>query len=559
MRFAVEEINNSTTLLPNVSLGYEIFDHCSTTRNFYSVLSFISKNGSIKPKEKLNNYQPKVIALTGPFGSSRIMAVAPLITMDLMPLVNYGAPSYVFSDKLNYPSHVRTIPSNKDLIDMIIHIIQWFGWNWVAYLGNPDSYSSDGLIMFSKNIRNTGICLAYQDGLKLNANYSRIFKKIDELNINVIVIFAMPQYAIKTIKAAIAHNVRDKVWIASHHWSMNKQLPREPGIGKIGTVIGITENLLSLPGFNEFVYKARGTTNVGHNDGAESKVQGKSKTCNQDCDYCSFLTAEEIINEDRSLSFGIYSGIYTIAHALHKVLQCNMNECHKNTMVKPYMLLEEIKKLDFVLNDRNIKYDDQFDPPTNYAVVHWRTDLNPPQFEMVGSYEKHPEITFTIDNSLLHWHKNSSVPFSNCSVECKAGYSRKREGFHSCCFSCEKCPRNTYVDFSRKYLRQQTMTAWNLKRKSTQKMEMWSLSFPHVIPNPHTFLQGTKEDILKNVSNQIVFWFLLIFHFYFVSMQLKVSGNCLVNQIPAFFIISSSVFLRRKKVIQVWNDMRLSK
>uniref|UniRef100_A0A9J7X1A6 G-protein coupled receptors family 3 profile domain-containing protein n=1 Tax=Cyprinus carpio carpio TaxID=630221 RepID=A0A9J7X1A6_CYPCA len=444
MRFAVEEINNSTTLLPNVSLGYEIFDHCSDTRNFHAVLSFISKNGSMKPKEKLNNYQPKVIALTGPYGSLRTITVAPLITMDLIPMVNYGASSYVFSDKLQYPSYVRTISSNKDLIEMIIHIIRWYGWNWVAFLGSQ--HDLDGLNLFNKYIRNTGICLAYQEGLSLNANYSQTLKKIDELNINVIVIFALPQYATKMIKAAIANNIQDKVWIASQHWAMNKQLPTEPGIGKIGTIIGITEKLLS---FNEFVYKARGTTDVGHNDRAESEVQGKNKTCNQVCDYCSLLTAEEIINENPTLSFSIYAAIYTIAHALHKVLQCDMNECHKNTVVKPYMLLGEIKKLDFLLNGRHIEYDDHFDPTISFAVVLWRTDVNPPRFVMVGSYEKHPEITFTIDNSLLLWHNNGSVPFSNCSVECEAGYSRKPEGFHSCCFSCEKCPPNTYVDFSR--------------------------------------------------------------------------------------------------------------
>uniref|UniRef100_A0A8C2CP56 G-protein coupled receptors family 3 profile domain-containing protein n=1 Tax=Cyprinus carpio TaxID=7962 RepID=A0A8C2CP56_CYPCA len=385
MRFAVEEINNSTTLLPNVSLGYEIFDYCSNTKNINSVLSFISKNGSVKPKEKLNNYQPKVIALTGPYGSTRTITIAPLLTMDLIPLVNYGAASYALSNKLHYPSFVRTVPSNKDMIEMIIQIIRWFGWNWVAF-------------------------------------------------------------SIKIIKAAIANNIQDKVWIASHAWALNQQIPREPGIEKIGTVIGITDRLLSFPGFSEFVYKARATTDVGY-DVAEGEV--KSKTCNQVCDYCSLLTAEEIINENPSFSFGIYAAIYTIAHALHKVLQCDINECQKNTMAKPYMLLGEIKKLDFILNGREVKYDENYDPAISYDAVLWRTDVNPPQFQMVGTYDKHPEITFTMDNSLLPWHNNGSVPFSNCSVECKVGHSRKTEGFHSCCFTCKKCPPNSYVDFSR--------------------------------------------------------------------------------------------------------------
>ncbi|XP_051759948.1 taste receptor type 1 member 1 [Ctenopharyngodon idella] len=447
MRFAVEEINNSTTLLPSVSLGYEIFDHCSDTNNFPSVLSFISNNGSIKPKEKLSNYRPKMIALTGPYGSTRTITIAPLITTDLIPLVNYGASSYALSNKLKYPSFVRTTISNKNLIEMIIHIIRWFGWNWVAFLGSQDDYSSDGLKLFNKYISNTGICLAYQERLSLNANYSLALQKIDMLKINVIVVFALSQYASKIIKAAIANNIQDKVWIASQSWAMDQHIPREPGIGKIGTVIGMTERLLSLPGFNEFVYKDRRTTDVNHNE--ESDIQSTSKTCNQVCDYCTLLTPEEIINENPTFSFAIYAAIYTIAHALHKVMQCDMNECRKNTAVKPYMLLGEIKKLDFPLSGRQVKYDDNYDSTINYAFVLWHTDVNPPQFEMVGTYDTYPEVTFTINNSLLPWHNNGSVPFSNCSAECKEGFSRQPEGFHSCCFTCKKCPRNSYVDHSR--------------------------------------------------------------------------------------------------------------
>ncbi|XP_051759419.1 taste receptor type 1 member 1 isoform X1 [Ctenopharyngodon idella] len=449
MRFAVEEINNSTTLLPNVSLGYEIFDHCSDTKNFASVFSFISKNGSIKPKEKLNNYQPKVIALTGPYGSTRTITIAPLITMDLIPMVNYGATSFALSNKLQYPSFLRTVPSNKDLIEMIIRIIQWFGWNWVAFLGSQDDYSEDGLRLFSKYIQNTGICLAYQEALSQRANYTLTLKKIDMLNINVIVVFAVPQYASSIIKAAIANNIQNKVWIASETWAMNQQLPREPGIGKIGTVIGITERLLSLPGFDEFIYKERGTTDVNHNDSADSEVKSNSKTCNQDCDCCTLLTAEEIINENPTFSYAIYAAIYTIAHALHKALQCDMNECCKNATVKPYMLLGQIKKLDFPLNGRQVKYDDNGDPTVSFSVIRWHTETNPPRFDMVGRYDTYPEITFTINNSLLSWHNNGSVPFSNCSVECKEGFSREPDGFHSCCFLCKKCPRNSYVDYSR--------------------------------------------------------------------------------------------------------------
>ncbi|XP_056585491.1 taste receptor type 1 member 1-like [Triplophysa dalaica] len=506
MRFAVEEINNSTTLLPNVSLGYEIFDHCSDTKNFPSVFSLISQNGSIKPQEKLNSHHPKVIALTGPYGSTRTITIAPLVTMDLIPLVNYGATSYTLSDKLHYPSFIRTIPSNKDLIQMMIHIIQWFGWNWVAFLRDPDSNSEDGLQLFNSYIKNTGICLAYQEVLSQRVNYSLTLQKINRLNINVVVVFTGSQYAKNIIKAAIANNIRNKVWIASETWSMNQQLPKEPGVEKIGTIVGITERFLSLPGFHEFIYKAKGTSEMNTHDDAESEIQ--MKTCNQYCDNCSMLTAEDIINEDPTFSFAIYSAIYTIAHALHKVLQCDINECSTNISVKPYMLLGEMKKLDFPLNGRQVKYDVNGDPAVSCAVVLWHTETNPPWIQMVGTYKTHPEITFTINNSLMPWRNNTAVPFSNCSVECKEGFSRERVRYHDCCFLCKKCQQNNYVNYSRD----------PYSCVSCEEREWFDGSSMTCKPRPVIYLQFTEISsvaILFSNACLITFLFAMLFIFAF--------------------------------------------
>ncbi|XP_040914282.1 taste receptor type 1 member 1-like [Toxotes jaculatrix] len=438
MRFSVEEINNSTNLLPNVSLGYEIFDHCSDAQNFPGIFNLISVNGLIhpwgEPGKNLSDVS-KVIAVVGPFTSVDTLTIAPLFMADLIPMVNYGSTISTFSKTAKFPSFLRTVHPNKGMIGVIVNIVQHFNWRWVAFLSSDDSYGDDGLELFTERIKDTEICLAYTKGLNDHTNYSQVFKQLEAQKIRIIIVFAPELTAEALIESAIQLNITNKVWIAGDTWSLNKKLPKEKGIKTIGTVLGVSQSVVTIPGFSDFIYS---TKSQHHCENAN-----QNKFCNQVCN-CSCLSPEDILAADPSFSFPVYSAVYAIAHALHGVLQCGAGTCNNSITVYPHMVLAELKKSNFTLLKRRIQFNENGEPKFgSYSIIFWNHSGDA---QDIGFFKFHPSANFFINNTKIHWYTNGEVPAALCSPECPVGHAKKQDGIHKCCFTCEICPNGTYIN-----------------------------------------------------------------------------------------------------------------
>uniref|UniRef100_A0A672FAN3 G-protein coupled receptors family 3 profile domain-containing protein n=1 Tax=Salarias fasciatus TaxID=181472 RepID=A0A672FAN3_SALFA len=376
MRFAVEEINNSTSLLPNISLGYILFDQCSDGHSFPSILNLISVNGLIDPWGE----PPK--NLIGVIGSHT--------TPKTVSVVSYAATSSEFSEKKTYPSFFRTLPSNKDVIEVIVKILKHFKWHWVSFLYNDNNYGSDGRELFIRKIQDTEICLAYTKGLDQRTDYPQIFRQINTLRVHVIIVFATEWVVEVLFKSAIQQNVTNKVWLATNAWSLNRKLPKTKGIRKVGTVFGVAASATTIPGFSDFVHSAKA---VALCENAEQET-----FCNQIFN-CSGLSAADVIDADPSYSFPVYAAVYSIAHALHKTLECKVGRCNDNITVYPHMVLAELKKSNFTLLNQTIHFDENGDP--NYGLYF---------------------------------------------IECPVGYKKEKAGIQNCCFNCEICQNGTFIN-----------------------------------------------------------------------------------------------------------------
>ncbi|XP_062322194.1 taste receptor type 1 member 1-like [Osmerus eperlanus] len=444
MRFTVELINNSSDLLPGIKLGYRILDFCHITVSFSATLDLLAQKGEggngvrrAIPVWNESVYSPEVISVIGPLYSTHTISVAPYFMAQLIPMVNPSSSSVQLSAKSRFPSFFRTIPSDKNQVKAIVHLLKTFHWNWVAFLGEDDDYSYDAFEVFLEEIRETEICLAYQS--TITDKPAKIIKELSLQRIKVVVVVAMTSKIDRFLEKAAKELGNDTVWIASEAWSMDTSRLRNLATVKVGTVLGVTlQSLKEMKGLKDFILSGR----------AVSDCTQEELGCNQLCPDCEAIRREVVVNQEQIYDYGIYAAIYAVAHALHDTLDCSHGHCSSNITVEPYMITAALKKVKFQLHNQTIQFDQNGDPPALYSIVYWNWATSQP--DIIGSYNAKQNPSFQINATLITWFDGSNeAPILQCSSSCPPGSKRVLVGLQACCYKCQSCPSGTYINSTR--------------------------------------------------------------------------------------------------------------
>ncbi|XP_066547541.1 taste receptor type 1 member 1-like [Amia ocellicauda] len=131
------EINNSTQLLPNISLGYQVLDCSLDTDCLDSTLLFLSnkKTMYVDSQPLMYKKQTDIKAIFGPSYSATALGIGGIISA--------SATNQKLSNKELYPSFMRTTPNDKNLVLAILQFLKGIGWKWVSLLVSADDYGSD--------------------------------------------------------------------------------------------------------------------------------------------------------------------------------------------------------------------------------------------------------------------------------------------------------------------------------------------------------------------------------------------------------------------------------
>ncbi|XP_058490376.1 extracellular calcium-sensing receptor-like [Solea solea] len=272
MAFTIDEINRNSNLLPNVTLGYSLYDNCDQLGiGFRAALTLVSGQEEQVTLEENCVGTPPVLGIVGDSSSARSIAISTVLGLYSVPLVSYYATCSCLSDREKFPSFFRTIPSDAFQVNAMIQILKHFGWTWAGLLIKDSDYGFHAARSFHSDLGPAGGgCLAYTEILPRGddpAELRRIVDVMRKSTARVVIVFANNFLMINLMKEVVRQNVTGLQWIASEGWTSAAVLQTPHLMPYLGGTLGIAIRRGEIPGLRDFLLKIRPDLHHNNTDG----------------------------------------------------------------------------------------------------------------------------------------------------------------------------------------------------------------------------------------------------------------------------------------------------
>uniref|UniRef100_A0A4W6C7I1 G-protein coupled receptors family 3 profile domain-containing protein n=1 Tax=Lates calcarifer TaxID=8187 RepID=A0A4W6C7I1_LATCA len=407
MAFAIDEINRNSNLLPNVTLGYTLYDNCATLGiSFRASLSLASGQEEQFLLEETCVGAPPVLGIVGDVFSTFTIAMSSVIGLYKLPIVSYYATCSCLSDRQRFPSFFRTIPSDS------FQILKHFGWTWVGLLVSDDDYGLHAARSFQSDlVTYGGGCLAYIEVLPWGsepAEFKRIVDSIKTSTARVVIVLAHENHLINLMQ-----EVRVEIFFLE--W-----LILMPYLG--GTLtMAILLNIFQVNQFWEHTFHCRFAPPPA------GWVEAGGALCTGQEDLKSVETEFFDISDLRP-EYNVHKAVYALAYALDNMLQC---EPGRGPFSGNSCIVHYLQRVNFTTSfGDQLSFDENGDALPIYDIMNW-------QWLPDGQVKVQ---TVGVVKTSVSKGEELNPPRSVCSESCPPGTRMARKkGQPECCFDCIPC------------------------------------------------------------------------------------------------------------------------
>ncbi|NP_001093047.1 vomeronasal 2 receptor 597 precursor [Monodelphis domestica] len=545
--FAVENINQDLNLLPNITLGYQLFTtYHSDNKTLESSLKWLTGQ-----QQAIPNYscwaQDKSVAVIGGATSPLAVQMGSLLELYKYPQMTYGPFDPILSDKIQFPSLYQMAPRDSFLHVGIVHLLLHFRWTWVGLISTDDMRGEKFLWDITKKMSRNDVCVAFIEKIPVS----------ERRHAESLVPF-MPRIMASSAKVIIVHGDADslmslrhsqplfliplKLWIITSDWDVTLR-PHPYGSHAFHGALLFKHQTSEVSGFSHFLKSVNSAKypadiflkSFWHSAFKCSDENLEEGECSPNASL-EDLPLEYFDMAMSGLSYSIYNSVYAVAWALQQMLliktEMGFGGDGESITLLPWQVHSSLRNLQFnnsageeiVLNEqRNIeaKYDIM-----NYLVFYKKPEL----LVKVGQFIPKTllEHDFTISRNSIVWGDSQIPPKSVCTESCSCGFKKiAQEGVPICCFNCvrcpegeisdqrdmdhcTKCPEDEYPNKNRDHCFPKTVTFLSFKEPLGLTLTCLALSFSFLTVIILVIFVKCQDTPIVKANNRILSYILLI-------------------------------------------------
>ncbi|KAM3936866.1 vomeronasal type-2 receptor 26-like [Leptodactylus fuscus] len=449
---AVDEMNNRSDLLPNITLGYHIYDSCGDVNKVIKdVLQILSGHTVTAPNYSCME-NDAVVGFIGDLHSTTTLPMARLLTLYGYTQISYGARDPVLSDKRLYPNFFRTVPDDKIQFSAFVKLLERFQWNWVGIITSDDESGRQELQQIIRQFTSHQICVEFTILVSIDS-YMNVASALQILSSTDVIIIC-GTYSVTYMKflTSVAHVLNNKTLILPNSWSLPKELIvyGERGVAANCSLV------FSIPRYNVTGKEFLNILHIPHrpSDGILEEIWmttcycfsgNKLKDdlmplmCSSPFHHCSNEEKYDLqynFPEDTTPS-RVYTAVYIMAQALQDISTFLNGDGKRNPLqISYYKSRSESHK-----NKTHKRVAQGATGWLREEVISWTS---------VGRFD--PSLSedkqLNMNPQIITW-KHNQIPKGRCNDLCLPGTQKfPMEGYHICCSDCLPCSKGEYANTS---------------------------------------------------------------------------------------------------------------
>nr|XP_033771537.1 vomeronasal type-2 receptor 26-like [Geotrypetes seraphini] len=457
----VEEINNSSDLLPNLTLGFDIYDSYNNPFFvFQAAMNIFSGMRTLIPNYRCKKPGNLAAVIEG-LQAEESIQISDMFRIYHYPQISYKSQNLFMSDALKFPYFYRTVPSELHLCAGILRLLKHFDWTWVGIIASDDDSSARAVQILKEGIEQNDGCIEFIETFP-HTIFIPTEKKdiindtIHSSSASVIIFYCNREYIGDMYWVTLSMDIPAIVWITTAEWDFPSIYPEVSGMKN--NTLAFTIAKRNIPSIIQFIQEVN-PTRFPNNIYTRNWWKG---LCSSQCPQsirrsCRTIEFPALISHCLFKYFGssysIYNALYALAHALQGIVMSDSGknitwglESQEVSDYLPWKLHHHMKSVYFKnLLGEEIFFDKNGDFSIGYEIINmvylpnW-TQRN----EVVGSYNPHALSgqDFTINEKAIVWESafTQVPPRSKCSKSCPPGFRKlARKGKPVCCYHCIPC------------------------------------------------------------------------------------------------------------------------